>query len=98
MCLLVALLVVGPRAGVVLVWLAWPERWDATFQTSIVPILGFLFLPWTTMLHVVVAPGGVHGFDYVVVSMGLLVDLASLVGSGFSSRSATSMRRSGATW
>jgi hypothetical protein len=97
MCLLVTLLVVGPRAGVVLVWLGWPERWDLTYQTPIVPILGFLFLPWTTLLHFVVAPGGVHGFDYVVVSMGLLVDLASLVGSGYSSRSGASMRSS-ATW
>jgi hypothetical protein len=94
MCLLVTLLVVGPRAVVAVYWLGWPARWDATFDSTIVPLLGFLFFPWTTLVYVLVAPGGVDGFDYVVVSAGLLVDLASLVGGGYSSRSS----RANATW
>ena len=28
-------------------------------------ILGFIFLPWTTLMYVMVIPGGIVGFDWV---------------------------------
>ena len=49
MCLLFAILaVLGPRALVFFWWLLEPARWAATFESAVVPLIGFLFLPWTT--------------------------------------------------
>ncbi len=66
-CLLTILAVLGPRALIFVWWLAEPGRWNVTFETFIFPFLGFLFLPWTTLAYVVVFPGGIEGFDFVVL-------------------------------
>jgi hypothetical protein len=82
MCLLITLLVLGPRAGLVIYWLGWPARWDAAFDTFIVPFIGWVLLPWTTLMYVLAAPDGVDGFDYVLLALGVLADLATLAGGG----------------
>ena len=50
MCLFLILLLFGPRSVIVVWWLLQPLRWDATFGSFIVPFLGFLILPWTTLM------------------------------------------------
>ena len=60
MCLFFLLLLFGPRLVDVLWWLFDPLRWHAVFGTFLVPLLGVIFLPWTTLVYVLVAPGGVH--------------------------------------
>jgi hypothetical protein len=92
MCLFFVLLAAGPRAAIVVWWLADPIRWNATFSSVIWPILGVLFAPWTTLTYALVVPGGVNGFDYVWIGMAVLVDIASYSAGGVYSR-----RRSGAT-
>ena len=70
MCLLFAILaVLGPRALVFFWWLLEPARWAATFESAVVPLIGFLFLPWTTIMYVLVFPGGIEGFDWVSRSL-----------------------------
>ena len=87
MCCLAALLVVaGPRIGILIWWLADQARWNLAFDTFIWPFLGFLFLPWTTLMYVLVFPGGVDGFDWVWLGMGLLLDIFSTVGGGYTNR------------
>ena len=62
MCCLVALAgLVSPRLVLVLWWLVDPARWSALFDNLIVPVLGFLFLPWTTLVYVFFAPTGFGG-------------------------------------
>ena len=80
MCLLASVLMLGPRVGVILYWLGWPARWDVAFDTAIVPLFGVLFVPWTTLTWIIVAPSGVVGFDYVWLGLAFLLDLASLGG------------------
>ena len=82
MCLLLVLLLLGPRAAIVLYWLAWPARWELAFDTFIVPFIGFVIAPWTTLSWVVVAPGGVNDWDYLLVGLALLLDLASWTSGG----------------
>ncbi len=82
MCLLLILLLLGPRAAIVLYWLAWPARWELAFDTFIVPFLGFVIAPWTTLSWVVVAPNGVNDFDYLLIAVAVLLDLASWTSSG----------------
>jgi hypothetical protein len=82
MCLFIILLLIGPRA-VILVWgLVAPLQWSAVFGTLLIPILGFLFLPWTTLTYFLVAGGGVFGLDWLFVALALVVDLSSYAGGG----------------
>jgi hypothetical protein len=86
-CLLLTLVLLGPRAAIFLWWLASPARWELAFDSFVVPFAGFVLLPWTTLMWVVVAPSGVHSFDYLWLGLALLIDLGSYAGgSGVRSR------------
>jgi hypothetical protein len=86
MCCLFALLVVlGPRVAIIFWALVDPLRWELAFGTWIWPILGFLVLPWTTLMFVIVAPGGVDGLDWLLLGLAVLGDIASY-GGGYSNR------------
>lgn len=75
-CFFTVLVFLGPRAGILIWWLLQPARWSAAFQGFLVPLLGFIFVPWTTMMYVLVFAGGVAGFDWVWLGLGLLADIA----------------------
>ena len=82
MCLFFAILFLGPRFGLVVYWIGWPARWDLAFDNALVPLLGFVLAPWTTLTWVICAPGGITGFDVVLVGFAVLIDLVTLLGSG----------------
>ena len=50
------------------------------FPTFIWPLLGFVFLPWTTLMYVAVAPLGVTGLDWLWLGLALVVDIGSYSG------------------
>ena len=54
-----------------------PLRWSATFGSFFLPFLGFLFIPWTTLMYVLVAPNGVNGLDYLWLGLAVVADIAS---------------------
>lgn len=87
-CLLTTLVLVGPRAAILVWWLLDAVRFRTTFDSIMWPILGFLFLPWTTLAYLTVwLPGrGIEGFDWVWLTLGLLVDLGSHAGGVYSNR------------
>ena len=62
------------------------DKVDAAFSTWIWPLLGLLFLPWTTLAYVL-AWGPVYGvsgfWGWLLVAIGLAADLAT-----YSARSA----------
>jgi hypothetical protein len=67
----------GPRIALFLVWI-FGDRVDRAFDSWIWPFLGLLFLPWTTLMYILVwGPGGVNGGEWIVVALGVLLDLAS---------------------
>ena len=65
MCLLVLLLFGGPRLISIVWYLADQARWNATFDGILIPILGFLFLPWTMVMYVLVFPN-IEGFEWAL--------------------------------
>lgn len=85
-CLAVALVILGPRFGIVLWWLLEPDRWSQAFDTFVWPLLGFFFAPWTTIMYVLVFRGGVDGFDWILLGLGLMADVSSYAGGGYRSR------------
>ena len=75
-CFFTALVFLGPRAGVLVWWLINPLRFNIAFNTIILPILGIIFLPWTTLMYLIVFPGGIVGFDWLWLGLGLVADIA----------------------
>jgi hypothetical protein len=74
--------------GIIFWWLINPSRWSSAFDTFIVPLIGFVFLPWTTLMFVAVAPfGNVAGADWLWLALAFFGDLMSL-GGGYSRRPA----------
>ncbi len=87
MCLFFTLLLAGPRVAAVIWWLIAPGRWDAAFNAAIWPILGIIFLPFTTLMWVIVAPtGNVYGADWIWLALAFVGDLATHAGGGYGNR------------
>ena len=85
-CFFTTLVLLGPRAAILIWWLINPVRWQATFSSFIWPLLGFIFVPWTTLMYVLVAPGGVIGFDWVWIALAVVADIGMYAGGGYGNR------------
>lgn len=85
-CLITVLAFLGPRAGILVWWLIDPARWEHAFNLWIWPLLGALFLPWTTLMYVLVASGGVHGFDWLWLALTVIADLGMYGSGGYGNR------------
>lgn len=82
-CLLVAVGALAPRLAVFLIWLARPGLVDAAFDTFLIPLLGIIFLPFTTLVYLIVfTPGiGVTGSDWIWIGLAVVLDVAHLTAS-----------------
>jgi hypothetical protein len=86
MCLFFLLLLIGPRVAGIFWWLVDQARWASTFESVLIAILGIIFVPWTTIMYVIVFPGGVEGFDWFWLGLGLVADVALWAGGGLQGR------------
>ena len=80
---------IGPRIALGLVWI-FGDRVEMAFSSWVWPLLGLLFLPWTTLMYVLAwGPlDGVSGWGWVLVALGAVLDVAT-----YSSRAATQRRQ-----
>ena len=86
-CLATVLVFLGPRAGVLFWYIVDPNRWQHAFNTWLVPLAGAVFLPWTTLAYVFVAPLGViQPGGWLLLAVGLLFDVVSYTGGGYTNR------------
>ena len=85
-CLFTTLMFLGPRAGILVWWLISPARWNLAFDSFIWPLLGFLFLPWTTLMYVIIFPSGITGFDWIWLGLGVLADIGMYAGGGYGNK------------
>jgi hypothetical protein len=87
-CAFLTLVFLGPRFFGAIWWLAQPARWQAAFSDIIGggslwwlwPVLGLIFLPWTTIMFVLVAPLGIVGWDWLWLGLALFGDIAWYTG------------------
>ncbi len=79
-CVVTVLVFLGPRAGIIIWWLLDMQRWSNTFNSFIWPLLGFIFLPWTTLAYVWVSPAGIVGFDWFWLALGFILDIIAYTG------------------
>jgi hypothetical protein len=80
---LVASAIVIPRGAILLIWIFSDLLGDA-FSSWVLPALGFLLLPWTTMTYALfwgVGSSELSGIEWLPVALALLVDLATWAGA-----------------
>ena len=75
-CLIALLAGFAPRIVIILAWL-FSDRWDIVWDTWIWPLLGFIFLPYTTIMYVLVwnIATGVSGWDWLWIGLGVMLDI-----------------------
>jgi hypothetical protein len=76
------------RIMLLMVWIARPVMMDATFSSFIIPCLGFLFLPFTTLMYVLLKQGvgTIQGLDWLWLLLAVVLDIASIGAAGVSNR------------
>jgi hypothetical protein len=86
---LTALVSTFSRIILLCAWIARPAMMDHAFSTFIIPCLGFLFLPFTTLMYVFLVQGvgnTVQGLDWLWLFLAVIIDLASIGAAGAANR------------
>ena len=81
-CLLAFGFAVAPRFFLILAWI-FSERWPIVWQGDwLVPLLGISFLPYTTIMYMLVwTRTGVQGWDWIWILLGLFLDITQWIQS-----------------
>jgi hypothetical protein len=87
-CAIAILALFGPRLLLVLIWLLNNDYLSRAYANFIIPCIGFLFLPWTTLAYAFAVNtfGGLGTEGLIAVGVGLLLDVLSYGGSGWGNR------------
>jgi len=77
-CVLALFALISPRFVLAMVYV-FSNRLTVAFSSGWEGIIGFLFLPYTTLFYALVyRPGfAVRGFGWFIVALGVLMDLSS---------------------
>lgn len=97
-CLFALISAFSARLALFLVWL-FTDRLSIAFRSGWEGILGFIFLPYATLFYALVYQPhkGVDGFGWVIVALGIVLDLSShLFGSRAGRRRARRHRQNAA--
>ena len=80
-CVLGLLAFLGPRLVIFLLWL-FTNYLSRAFDGFLLPLLGFLFLPWTTIAWAIAQNefSGANGVGLLVIVIGVLLDIGVLGG------------------
>lgn len=77
------------RIMLLIFWISRPVQMNLAFNTFILPCLGILFLPFTTLIYVWLMQGAgssIQGLDWLWLVLAFIMDLGSLGGVGYSNR------------
>ena len=76
------------RIFLICIWIGRPVMFNAAFSTFIIPCLGFLFLPFTTLMYLFLVQGAgtIQGLEWLWLFLAVLMDLASVASAGYSNR------------
>ena len=80
-CFLLLLALISPRLALILTWL-FSDVLSRAFDSWIVPLIGFLILPWTTLAFAWMWDSGHHvrGLEWFLVGVAFVIDFGALVG------------------
>lgn len=93
-CLFVAMAAFFPRIAVFIIWLARPAMVGAAFDTFIIPLLGIIFLPFTTLIYLILfTPGtGLSGWDWLWLGLAVIIDVTNLGAHAYGASKETGWR------
>lgn len=93
-CLIALLALMAPRLVIILLAI-FSTYLSSAYQTVLWPVLGFFFMPFTTLAYAwaINSNGSVSGFHLVVVVLAVLVDLGSVGGGASQHRVVTGRAR-----
>jgi hypothetical protein len=79
-CLFALVALLSPRLALFLLWVFTSYVSLAFHGGWVLPLLGLVFLPWTTLFYVLVyAPvGPIHVAGWILVAIGVFLDISSL--------------------
>ena len=91
-CLLAIMAMLSPRLAIFIVWI-FTDRMSIAFDSFWWGLLGFIFLPWTTLAWAVVysVPEGVTGFGWFLVILAFVIDITTHIGATQARRGATTV-------
>jgi hypothetical protein len=77
-CLIALLALISPRLALFAIWV-FSNLLSRAFESWAVPLIGFFLLPWTTLAYALMwdSSNRVYGFEWFIVALGFLFDLAS---------------------
>ncbi len=81
-CITIIFGAIMPRLALLAGWSNDPTYWNALFGSQLWLGLGFVFLPWTTLIYGFAAPNGLTLLNIVFIAMAVLLDLGTW-GLGF---------------
>jgi hypothetical protein len=87
-CLFAIVAALSPRFAFVLLWV-FSDLVDRAYDTFFIPMLGVLFLPFTSLMYVLAfnpVLDGLSGWGWFFVFIGLLLDIGSYAGSGYTNK------------
>ncbi|HWF09973.1 MAG TPA: hypothetical protein VG297_16005 [Bryobacteraceae bacterium] len=77
-CLLTLIVLAFPRVVLVLMWL-FSNSLDRAYHGLVIPLLGFIFLPITTIVYAWLVNSGlpIEGINLVILIVAVLLDVGS---------------------
>jgi hypothetical protein len=86
-CLFVVLALLVPRVAMVVVFF-FTDWFGRTFDTWLLPLLGFIFLPYTTLAYMgaMLNAGGITLGWLVIIILAVLADVGHWGGGGYTHR------------
>jgi hypothetical protein len=89
-CFFLVLMFLGPRFGFLVWWLvpAGQIKINQAFDGWFFPILGLIFLPWTTLVYTFVyGSNGLVGINWLWVGLALAADIATYTSGAYKRKS-----------
>lgn len=91
-CITTIGLVLISRLAILIWWLTDREIFTLAFKNWILPggvgfpawvwgLLGAIFLPWTTLAYLFLFPGGIVGYEWLILVVAFLIDMSGHGGS-----------------
>ena len=90
-CFALLFVFLGPRFAVLMIWI-FGDRVELAFDGWLLPLAGLLFLPWTTLMYLLMwsRPDGVTGAEWIIVGLGVVFDIVTYSARSAKTRYATS--------
>jgi hypothetical protein len=91
-CITTLVLVFASRIAIFLWWLSdrplftlafgnWALPGNIAIPVWVWPVIGGIFVPWTTLAYLFLFQGGIIGYEWIVLGVAFLIDVAGHGGS-----------------